>query len=90
MGASMAKRDTGPDADIALALATLRAVCRLDDAQPSARSGAARTLLEFYGSIGAGRTKAPPDAARADAELSRAELVERAKTLRANGARTLT
>jgi hypothetical protein len=70
--------------DVGLALHTLRGVCRQDDAPPASRATAARTLLEFYGTLGANRTKLPPDGSKADAELTRSELVSRAKALRAS------
>lgn len=76
---------SGAADDVALALATLRTICGNEDATPAAQAGAARTILEFYGTLGAGRTKPPPDAAKADAELTRSELLARARKLRDAG-----
>lgn len=76
---------TGQD-DIALALCTLRDVAGDVDATPASRSGAARTMLEFYGYLGTGRTLVPDLEAKSNAEMTLSELRRRAAELRkANG-----
>lgn len=76
-----------PDAqsDIALALMTLREVCQNIDNSAASRSAAGRTLLEFYGFLGTGRTQVPDLAGRSHTELSLAELRRRAQELRQAG-----
>jgi hypothetical protein len=70
------------DSDLSLALQTLRAVCADGDATPSARSAASRTLLEFYGYLGTGRSLVPDVSRKAHSELTLAELQRRASELR--------
>jgi len=72
--------------DVDLALATLRDVARDNDATATARSSASRTLLEFYGYLGTGRSLVPDLGAKSGAEMSLSELHRRAAELRkANG-----
>ena len=72
---------TGQD-DIALALRTLRDVAGDVDATPASRSTASRTILEFYGYLGTGRTLIPDLAAKSNAEMTLGELRRRAAELR--------
>ena len=73
--------------DVDLALSTLREVAGNGDATPTARSAASRTLLEFYGYLGTGRTLVPDLGAKSGAEMTLPELRRRASELRkANGA----
>ena len=76
-----------PDAasDISLALQTLREVCHSPDSSAPSRSAASRTLLEYYGFLGTGRTQVPDLAGKSHTELSLAELRRRAQELRTNG-----
>lgn len=75
------------DDDIQLALRTLRSVMASDEATPSARSAASRTMMEYYGYLGTGRTLVPDLAAKSSAEMTLDELQRRASQLRnANGA----
>jgi len=72
--------------DVNLALATLREVAGNFDATPTARSAASRTLLEFYGYLGTGRSLVPDLGNKSGAEMSLSELHRRAAELRkANG-----
>ena len=71
--------------DIALALQTLRAVCADEQNSAASRSAAGRTLLEFYGFLGTGRTQVPDLAGKSHTELSLAELRRRAQELRQAG-----
>jgi hypothetical protein len=73
--------------DIALALQTLRSVCADEQNSAASRSAAGRTLLEFYGFLGTGRTHVPDLAGKSHTELSLAELRRRAQELRTNGAK---
>ena len=68
--------------DVDLALATLRAVCLADDSSHASRQAASRTLLEYYGYLGTGRTQVPDLASKSHAELSMTELKRRAAELR--------
>jgi len=72
---------TGQD-DIALALRTLRDVAGDSDATPASRSTASRTILEFYGYLGTGRTLVPDLEAKSNAEMTLSELRRRAAELR--------
>lgn len=77
-----------PDAesDITLALQTLRGVCRDDESTAAAKTSAGRTILEYYGFLGTGRTQVPDLATKSHTELSLSELRRRAAELRKNGA----
>jgi len=76
--------------DVDLALSTLRDVAGNFDATPVARSGAARTLLEFYGYLGTGRSLVPDLGAKSGAEMSLSELHRRAAELRKVNGETVT
>lgn len=72
--------------DVDLALGTLREVASNCEATPAARSAASRTLLEFYGYLGTGRSLVPDLGGKSSAEMSLQELRRRAAELRkANG-----
>jgi hypothetical protein len=73
------------DDDLRLALQTLRDVCMDSDASPSAKSAASRTMLEYYGYLGTGRTLVPDVSRKAHSELTLAELQRRALELRQAG-----
>ena len=79
---SRKERPLSPDKDLELALNTLRAVCADGDATPASRSGAARTMLEYYGYLGTGRTLVPDASRKSHGELSITELRRRAAELR--------
>lgn len=69
----------------ALALDTLQAVCRDENAPAAARAAAARTLLEIEGAIG--RHAVPPKPQdKPLSGMSRAELIADLAAMRANGA----
>lgn len=70
------------ETDIALALSTLRTVCADDNASPSARQSASRTLLEYYGFLGTGRTQVPDLSGKSHAEMTLSDLQRRAAELR--------
>jgi hypothetical protein len=74
------------DTDIALALQTLRAVCLDETNTAASRSSAGRTILEYYGYLGTGRTQVPDLSSKSHTELSLVELRRRAAELRSNGA----
>lgn len=76
------------DDDIELALRTLRSVCQDSDATPASKSAASRTLMEFYGFLGTGRTLVPDASRKSQGELSLAELKRRAAELRKNADKT--
>jgi hypothetical protein len=73
------------DQDLKLAMQTLRDVCADGDASPAAKSSSARTILEFYGYLGTGRTLVPDVSRKAHSELTLAELQRRALELRQSG-----
>ena len=75
----------GADDDLRLALQTLRDVCTDSDASPAAKGSASRTILEFYGYLGTGRTLVPDVSRKAHSELTLAELQRRALELRQSG-----
>lgn len=72
------------ETDLDLALNTLRSVCADNDATPASKSQAARTLLEYYGYLGTGRTLVPDASRKSHIELSVTELQRRAAELRRN------
>jgi hypothetical protein len=73
---------TTSEDDIGLALRTLREVAGSNEATPTARSTASRTLLEFYGYLGTGRTLVPDLERKSNAEMSLSELRRRVAELR--------
>ena len=76
--------------DVDLALATLREVAGNSDATSTARSSASRTLLEFYGYLGTGRSLVPDLGNKSGAEMSLSELHRRAAELRKVNGETVT
>ena len=76
--------------DVDLALATLREVAGNFEATPVARSSASRTLLEFYGYLGTGRSLVPDLGNKSGAEMSLSELHRRAAELRKVNGETVT
>lgn len=78
------KQSAGSHEDITLALQTLREVAKSEDASHAAKQAAARTILEYYGYLGTGRSQVPDLADKSHAELSLTELKRRAADLRRN------
>ena len=76
------RKPTNGHDDVELALRTLRDVAKNGDATPAARSTASRTLLEYYGYLGTGRTLVPDLASKSNAEMTLNELRRRAAELR--------
>lgn len=81
----MSEQAMGTDADVSLALDTLRDVARDPTAPAAARGQAARTLLEAKGVLGR-HAEPPPKVSDAPvSSLSRAELERELGALRRSG-----